>query len=276
MFNFASRKPYRTGVALGGGGARGFAHAGALKAMEEVGIKPDILAGVSAGAIVAVMYASGLSPAGIVKAFDGKSFSEFCEWGIPRGGFLSLEGFKQFIRSVTGVERLEQLPIPTLVGATDIERGEPVIFSSGDIGDVVAASCSIPVVFRPQVIDGVRYADGGVLRNLPAWALRDKVKYLFGVNVSPLRHRPIANNLMDTAMRSYELVTKTNAEPDMRLCDLAVRMDAIADYKVFNLKETKRVYQIGYINTMDLLLSNGFSILHHHRPPHGPNPTQNE
>lgn len=258
MFRLFSRKPYRIGVAFGGGGARGFAHVGALKAMEEVGIRPDIVAGVSAGAVIAVMYAAGLSPADIIRSFDGKSFSDFCEWGIPKAGFLGMEGFKRFIRSVTGVERIEQLPIPTLIGATDIDRGCPAVFDSGEIGDRVAASCSIPVVFRPQVIDGRRYVDGGVLRNLPAWVLRDKVEYLFGINVSPLRHREVSPTVIDTAMRSYELVTKTNTIDDMKLCDLAVCMDAIADYKVFNLKEIKRVYQVGYINMMEALLDNGF------------------
>lgn len=267
MFEFLKKKPYRVGVALGGGGARGFAHAGALRAMIEVGIRPDIVAGVSAGAVVAVLYASGKSPSEIVKCFDQKGMSDFAEWGIPRGGFLGMEGFKDFIRKQTGVERLEDLPMPVRLGATDLDSGRPVVFDRGDIGDCVAASCSIPVVFKPQEIDGRRYVDGGVLRNLPAWTLRDRVDVLFGINVSPLRHRQVAHSLIDTAMRSYELVTKTNTIADMKMCDLAVSMDAIADYKVFNLRETKRVYQIGYINMMDALLEHGFSHRRRRRPP---------
>lgn len=258
MFDFFSSKPYRIGVAFGGGGARGFAHLGAIKAMEEVGIKPDIVAGVSAGSVVAVLYAAGLGPEQIIEAFDNKSFSDFCEWGVPKGGFLTMEGFKKFIRETTGVGRLEDLKIPVAVCATDLERGVPVVFEAGEIGDRVVASCSIPIVFKPQVIDGVSYVDGGVLRNLPAWVLRPRVKYLFGINVSPLRDREVSNSVLDMAMRSYELVTKTNTNLDMAMCDLAIRMDAIADYKVFNLKEIKRVYQIGYINMMDLLLEAGF------------------
>lgn len=259
MFNFFSKKPpYRIGVAFGGGGARGFAHAGALKAMEEVGIRPDIVAGVSAGAVVAVLYASGHSPAQIVNAFLDRSFNNFCEWGIPKAGFFTMDGFKSFIREQTGVTDLEQLPLPTLLGATDLDNGEAVMFDRGEIGACVAASCSIPMVFKPQEIDGRRYVDGGVLRNLPAWMLRDKVEYLFGINVSPLRRRNVSNSLVDVAMRSYELVTKTNTIEDMKMCDLAISMDAIADYKVFNLKETRRVYQIGYINMMEQLLAAGF------------------
>lgn len=259
MFDLFSKKPYRIGIAFGGGGARGFAHLGAIKALEEVGIKPDIVAGVSAGSVVAVLYAAGLSPDEIMMAFDGKSFSDFCEWGVPRGGFLTMEGFKEFIRDNTGCDRLEQLKIPTIVAATDLDRGVPAAFDSGEIGNIVAASCSIPVVFKPQEINGRRYVDGGVLRNLPAWTLRAKVKYLFGINVSPLRKRHVNNSLIDSAMRSYELVTKTNTNADMEMCDLSIHMDPIADYKVFNLKEIRKVFQIGYINMMDALLASGFT-----------------
>ncbi len=258
MFKFFSRTPYRIGVALGGGGARGFAHLGALQAMHEVGIRPDIVAGVSAGAVVAVMYSAGLTPQQMLESFSGLSFKDFAEIGMPRGGFFSMEGFKDFIRRTTGVKRIEDLKIPTVIGATDLVGGRPVMFEQGEIGEVVAASCSIPIVFRPVTIDGVRYVDGGVLHNLPAWTIRSRCRHLFGINVSCLPSREVHNSVIDMAMRSYELVTKTNSVQDMRLCDLVISMDAIADYKVFNLREIRKVYQIGYINTMDTLLAHGF------------------
>ena len=78
---------YRTGLVLSGGGARGFAHAGALKALEEMGIRPDILAGVSAGSVAAVMYAAGISPERMLELFLNARFSDFCELGIPKDGF---------------------------------------------------------------------------------------------------------------------------------------------------------------------------------------------
>lgn len=258
MFNFFSKHTYRVGVALGGGGARGFAHAGALKAMEECGIRPDIIAGVSAGSVVAVMYASGMTPDAIAHSFDGHKFNDLCEWRVPTSGLLTMDGFKKFIRETVKVERLEQLDIPVMLGATDFEKGESVIFDSGEIGDRVAASCSIPMVFQPQVIDGVKYVDGGVLHNLPARDLRPLCKYLIGINVSPLRTRAVKHQMLDTAMRSYELVTKTNTRADMAVCDLAISMDSIADYKVFNLKETDRVFKVGYMNMMELLTAHGF------------------
>lgn len=249
---------YRTGLVLSGGGARGFAHAGAIRALNECGIYPDIIAGVSAGSVAAVMYAAGINPERMVELFESSHFSDFCEFGIPKDGFFKLDRFRKFLKANIGYTNLEDLPIKTLVGATDLDNGQKVMFESGPIAERVAASCSIPIVFKPVKIDGVRYVDGGVLHNLPAWSIRHRCKYLIGINCSPLTQRSVGNSLIDIAMRSYELMAKTNAIGDMELCDIVIRNEEIARYKVFNLRQIKRVYESGYNDTMTFLLNNGF------------------
>ena len=113
-------------------------------------------------------------------------------------------------------------------------------------------------MFKPAVIDGIRYVDGGVLHNLPAWAIRKRCKVLIGINCSPLSDIKAKNSLMGIAMRSYELLAKTNAIPDMNLCDMVVRTDRIARYQVFNLKDLESVYESGYRDTLNHLLYHGF------------------
>ena len=233
---------YRTGLVLSGGGARGFAHAGALKALEEMGIKPDILAGVSAGSVAAVMYAAGISPEKMLELFLNARFSDFCELGIPKDGFFSLDRFRAFLRKNIPYANLEDLPIPVTVGATDLDNGKKLAFTSGRLDEVVAASCSIPIVFKPIKINGTRCVDGGVLHNLPAWTIRDRCKYLIAV----------------IAFRSYELMAKTNTVADMELCDIVIRTDEIARYRAFNLKQIEKVFESGYRDTMNFLLYNGF------------------
>ncbi len=249
---------YRTGLVLSGGGARGFAHAGAIKALAEVGIKPDIVAGVSAGSIAAVMYAAGIEPEKMLELFLNARFSDFCELGVPKDGFFHLDRFKTFLRRHIPYANLEDLPIPTVIGATDLDNGRKVAFESGSLPERVVASCSIPIVFKPVKIDGVRHVDGGVLHNLPAWTIRDRCKYLIGVNCSPLSKTPVSNSLIDIALRSYELMAKTNVVADMELCDIVIRTDEIAKYKVFNLKQIEKVFESGYRDTMNFLLANGF------------------
>lgn len=238
---------YKLGVALSGGGARGFAHLGALKALEEAGYKPDILAGVSAGSVAAVMYAAGLPVEGILKLFAQTKFTDFCSLRLKSGGGLfALNKFRDFIARVTGVELLEQLPIPTYIGVTDLDHGLATEFHSGPIGERVTASCSIPIVFTPVNIDGTHYVDGGVLRNLPSWIIRPKCEKLIGVNCSPLTGFRYKRSIFDIALRTYNLMAKSNQAGDMALCDRVIITPDIASYQVFNLKDINKVFLSGY------------------------------
>lgn len=249
-----SPKPYRTGIALSGGGAKGFAHVGALKALEENGIRPDVISGVSAGAIVAVMYSAGIPLDKMLKMFNDTKFRDFCELTVKSGGFFKIDKFKKFLKqALAGYNDLSELPIPVYIGATDLDHGVPKVFTSGNIVETVAASCSIPVLFRPVEIDGTRYVDGGVLRNMPSWILRDLCDTLIGINVSPLSKVGRKNNVMEVAYRTYQLMLRANVKDDMKLCDLAIETPEIASYKVFNLKEIEKVYIRGYASAKSAL-----------------------
>ena len=246
----ATNKPYRLGVALSGGGARGFAHAGALLAIEEAGLKPDVIAGVSAGSIVAVLYASGKQPIEVATTFAGCHFRDFTELSFGKAGFFKIDKFVRFIlKALGGATRLEDLKIPTYVGATDLDHARPVAFDHGEIGPRIMASCSIPIIFRPVKIDGINYVDGGVLRNHPAWILRDKCDTLIGVNVSPISNQKEFNSIFEVAMRTYNLMAKANQAEDMAICDVSVSMPQIAEYAVFDLKHIKNLFVNGYIST---------------------------
>ena len=117
-----AEKKYNIGLALSGGGVRGFAHIGALRALEDVGIKPDIIAGVSAGSIVTSFYAAGLSPDEIFELFSQVDMNSFLQVDISKSGFLKLDKFRRFLAKNLPVENIEQLAIPTIIAATDIER----------------------------------------------------------------------------------------------------------------------------------------------------------
>lgn len=255
-------RPYqpgaRVGVALSGGGARGFAHAGALAAIEEAGLKPSVLAGVSAGSVVAVLYSAGVAPADITNVFSQHSFRDFVKIRPKNNGLFNLSPFGHFIQSQIGqYRRLEDLPIPTYIGATDFDNGCSVVFHQGSIAPRVMASCCIPIVFQPVTIDGVQYVDGGVLRNHPAWIIRDKCDFLIGINVSPLSRKEKEDTLISIAMRSYHLMAKANQSRDMALCDVSVQTSEIATYKPFDLSDIEKVYLSGYLNTRRALKNAG-------------------
>lgn len=253
-------RPYKVGLALSGGGARGVAHAGAIKAMLEVGLKPDIIAGVSAGSIVAVMYAAGISPEDMVEIFATAKFSDFCELSVPKDGFFRMDGFKRMLKKRIPYANIEDLPMPVVVAATDFDHGKRVAFESGPLAERVCASCSIPIVFKPVKIDGVRYVDGGVLDNMPAWAIRSRCKFLVGVNCSPMGDSGFPKtNLISIALHSYQLMMKNNLAADLKLCDMLISTDDIADYKVFDLQGLNKVFKAGYDRTMAYFRAHGIN-----------------
>lgn len=252
-----SQKPYKLGVAFSGGGARGFAHAGALMAIEEAGLKPDIVAGVSAGAVIAVFYAAGLRPLQMAQLFSRRGIRDFLEINFGNGGLFKIDRFQRFITAAVGRRRLEDLDMPVYLGVTDLDNGKAVYFDSGEIGPRVVASCSIPIVFRPVNIDGVNYVDGGVLRNHPAWIIRDKCETLIGINVSPLKRGGKYRSIFDVAMRTYNLMAKANQKPDMELCDISVETPEIAQYTVFSLNHIKTIFVNGYIQMRNALREAG-------------------
>lgn len=248
-------KKYRLGVALSGGGARGIAHAGALLAIEHAGYTPEVVAGVSAGSVVAVLYSAGIRPIQIAEMFATTGFRDFANVSFGGGGLFDIEKFKNFImRHIGKYRNIEDLPIPTYICATDLDHACPVAFDSGAIGPRMIASCSIPIVFRPVVINGVHYVDGGVLRNHPAWVLRDKCETLIGVNVSPLKPAEDYNSIISVAMRTYNLMAKANQVADMAICDVSVSTPEIVNNAVFSLKNIKELFLTGYFNTRNALI----------------------
>lgn len=117
-------KKYKIGIALGGGGARGFAHLGVLKALKERGIKADIISGASAGSIVGGFYADKKSPEEIFKIIKEKGFFKYTNFNIPKTGLVGLDGLEKQIDEDLSVENIEDLPIPFIAAATNLNAGE--------------------------------------------------------------------------------------------------------------------------------------------------------
>ena len=246
-------KKYNIGLALSGGGIRGFAHIGALRALEDVGIKPDIIAGVSAGSVVAAFYAAGMTADEIFELFSNLDMGKFLQVDISKSGFLKLDKFRKFLEKNLAVENIEQLQIPTIIAATDIEQQHEMPFTTGNIAERVLASCSIPLVFKPVKIDGTYYVDGGVLHNLPSYYLRPLCKTVVGVNVSPIKLGPIKMNVRSLAYRTYKLMTMRNVIADKQLCDLLIDILSIQQHSTFDTKAANKIAQKGYFETMKIL-----------------------
>ena len=161
------------GIALGGGFARGIAHIGVLKVLEEEGIPIRIITGTSVGALIGAVYCSGNSIAELEEIAHSCRFTTFARWTVSRYGFASNERMVTFLNRVLKVKRFEELRIPLGVTATDFNTGEGVVFHSGTIIDPVRASCAYPGMFLPVVIRGKYLVDGMLSYPVPTRPVRE-------------------------------------------------------------------------------------------------------
>ena len=161
------------GLALGGGFARGIAHVGVLKVLEEEGIPVRVVTGTSVGALIGATYCSGLSIAELEEVARNTRFTTFARWTLSRCGFASNDRMVAFLARTLKVKTFEELRIPLGVTATDFNSGEGVVFHSGSIIDPVRASCAYPGMFLPVEIRGRYLVDGMLSHPVPTRPLRE-------------------------------------------------------------------------------------------------------
>jgi NTE family protein len=166
-------KPPKVGLALGGGFARGLAHIGILKVLEEEKIPIDFIAGTSVGSVIGAAYASGMSAKELEEIAALVRFKDFSRWTFSRFGLFSNDKMGIFLRKVVRCKTFEQLRIPLAIAATDIVTGEPAVFTSGDLVDPVRASCAYPGMFQPVRVENRLLVDGLLAHAVPAMPLRD-------------------------------------------------------------------------------------------------------
>ena len=161
------------GLALGGGFARGMAHIGVLKVLEEEGIPIRVVAGTSVGALIGAAYCSGLTIEELERVAYSCRFTTFARWTVSRFGFASNDRMVAFLARTLKVKTFEELRIPLGVTATDFNSGEGVVFHSGSIVDPIRASCAYPGMFLPVNIRGRWLVDGMLSHPVPTRPLRE-------------------------------------------------------------------------------------------------------
>lgn len=160
-------------IALGGGGAKGFAHIGVLKVLESHGIKPKIITGTSAGSFVGSIYASGKTPYQMQQIAQQLKESDLRDLTLNSQGIVLGQKLQDFVNRNVGNKPIEQFPIRFAAVATRLDNGKKAVFIKGNAGQAVRASCSIPNVFVPATIGKTKYVDGGLVSPIPVQTARD-------------------------------------------------------------------------------------------------------
>ena len=236
------------GVALGGGFARGMAHIGVLKVLEQEGIPVRLITGTSVGALIGACYCSGLSLAEMEEVARNSRFTNFARWTLSRYGFASNDRMISFLTRTLKCKSFEDLRIPLGVTATDFNTGEGVVFHSGSIIDPVRASCAYPGMFLPVEIRGRHLVDGMLSHPVPTRPLRDMgaervlAVHLKGTwsNGGPPRH------LFDVIGQCFAIAQDAMASSWRSAADLVVEPD-IAGFAYDDFKRAADLIKVGEI-----------------------------
>jgi NTE family protein len=237
------------GVALSGGGARGIAHLGVLKALNEAGIFPDLVSGTSSGAIMGALYCAGYTPDESLEIIqDTKALAVFRP-SFSWKGLLKIDKLADVLRNHLPTT-FEELKVPLTVVATEINEGKAVYFNSGQLIRTILASSCIPVAFKPVEIDGKNYVDGGILNNLPAEALKDRVTTLIGVSCNPYGYIEKLENARHLLERSALLAINGNTMKSRAMCTVFIEPPQLTKFSGTNLSQAQHIFNEGYAYTL--------------------------
>jgi NTE family protein len=251
---------YNIGLVLSGGGARGFAHLGVLQALNEAGIFPDIISGTSAGALTGVFYCDGYSPKEILKIMKTDNRLDYMRPAMPRDGLLQISGITKLLEAKLRAKKFEELKIPLIVTATDLNHGKAVYFSKGDLITPVIASSSIPVLFKPVIIDKIYYVDGGVLDNLPIKPIENKCRKIIGSFVNPVGYEDSTFGLLKIAVRTFMLEQTKEAEGKAWRFDLFIAPVELKNFGVLDVDKSEDLFNLGYKVTCEKLNNTDLSL----------------
>ncbi len=237
----------RVGLALSGGAARGIAHIGVLRYLEERGVKPCCIAGTSAGSIVGSLYCSGKSVDELEEIACTLSWKDLVKISWPRRGLIDSSRLLKVLRKYLNDQTFDQLELPLLVNAVDLLSAKEIIMDEGPVAEAVVASCAIPGIFTPVKKEKYLLVDGGLLDNLPAVLMKDrKTDYIISVNVgaqSPLQKEP--DTLVEVLIQSFDVIRRQRDEPALEYTDILIEPD-LSDIAFHDTSKVDLLIERGY------------------------------
>lgn len=248
-------KKLKIGLVLSGGGIRGMAHLGLIRALEEHDLNISMVSGTSVGAVVGALYCNGRSVEEMLDFFRATPLFKYnyVTWNKP--GLMDTDRYFNSFRKGIGADRFEELEKPLYVMTTNLEKGQTEVFHSGDLIRPIMASAAIPPYFSPVRINDQLYADGGIMNNFPTEPLENKTDYIFGSNVILVRgvsDKEIRSSLQLT-QRTTALMMYALSKPKLDACDLLFEPKELGGIRVLDKKHLETAYEIGYAHAIKVL-----------------------
>ena len=221
-----TKKPV-VGLALGAGAARGFAHIGVIKALEAQGIRPDIVVGSSAGSVIAALLASGATGNDLNRLALNLDEATIADWGLPFagrfGGLIKGDALQNMVNREVQNKAIEQMRIPLGIVATELQSGKGVLFRTGNTGQAVRASCSVPGVFQPTLIGGKEYLDGGLVAPVPvSYARQMGATLVIAVNISSEPVHQDASGTFGVLQQTISIMQRSINQYELKSADIVI------------------------------------------------------
>ncbi len=250
---FRNRK---IGLALGGGAILGMCHVGVLQAVDELDIPVSCISGTSAGALVGVLYASGITSSQLKRIALSTHWGLLAKPSLPRRGIFSTEPMETFLKKYLNDLYIQNLKIPFSAVAVDAVEGKEIIFHEGYIPTAIRASCAIPGIFRPIEQDNMLLIDGGIMDNVPVTPLKHlDADIVIAVCITPGFSSWNPRNTPELIMKSFLLAQHANSKREMSHADIIIDIDT-KKISPADFKGSAELIEIGYKTAMRSLKDN--------------------
>lgn len=241
-----NRRGRSFGLALGGGAARGIAHLGVLKVLEETGLRPDYIVGTSAGSIVGSLYAGGYTWETIADVTRALDWGDIVQPAFSRLGLVRADKLEKRLNDLLGDRTIEELEIPFKATTVDIGTGELFVIGSGKVAPAVRASCSIPAIFEPVEYEGRLLVDGGVLNDVPTDICHEMgADVVLGVDLNAdLARERTPDSIFNMLFATFAIMVRHAREKKTDSRTIIIKPD-LAGFNYHNLKRTDEMMQRG-------------------------------
>ncbi len=242
----------KIGLVLSGGGVRGMAHIGVIKAMEEFGLNANIVAGSSVGALVGALYANGNSVVDMLRFFKETPLFKYNFFALAKPGLIDTERYIDIFKAYFPHDSFESLEKELHVVATNLELGEEEFITSGELIKPLLASAALPPVFSPVSYNEMLYADGGIMNNFPSEPVLERVDFVIGSNVSivaKLQKKDLNNSIQLTGRVTGLMIYAINREK-IEKCNLVIEPRELEKIGILDRKGIEKAYAIGYENAI--------------------------
>ncbi|MFA5649250.1 MAG: patatin-like phospholipase family protein [Bacteroidales bacterium] len=233
-------------LALSGGAARGAYHLGVLQYIDEMNIKVKAICGTSIGAIIGTSYAAGVSPHRQLEIFKSREFKNIFSFNFFHNSIFSIKSKAAILGELMPIDNLEELNIPVYFTAVDLNTGEELFFSQGEIPEICLASSALVPMFEPVKYDGRILGDGGLINHMPILPLLEHPFSIVGVNLHPLTISHNQNNIFNFIKRAVYLKTYSSSQDSQKKCNVFITNDKLRNYSLFSLKHLDEIFELGY------------------------------